>query len=103
LLQRVRQHREGDVPGFTRKYAVTRLVWYEAHEDIGSAYTREQRIKRWHRAWKLELIEKFNPQWRDLYEDLTSNLPSVTFLAATFPGRIPGESGGAIRDPGEDV
>lgn len=81
LARRVLEHREGVFCGFTRKYGVTRLVWFEAHEDIASAYAQEQRVKRWHRAWKLELIEKSNPQWRDLYGDLSSNIPPVTFLA----------------------
>jgi putative endonuclease len=71
LVRRVREHREGEVPGFTRKYGVTMLVWFERHTYIVDAIAREKRIKRWHRKWKLDLIEKMNPQWRDLYLDLT--------------------------------
>ena len=80
LARRVIEHREGVFCGFTRKYGGSRLVWFQAHDDIGAAYAHEQRVKRWHRAWKLELIEKSNPQWRDLYDDLTSDIPPITFL-----------------------
>ncbi len=66
LAQRAWQHREGAVPGFTRTYNLKRLVWFEPHEDMIEAITREKRIKRWRRAWKFELIERDNPQWRDL-------------------------------------
>ncbi len=68
LTQRVWQHREALTKGFTSKYGVKKLVWYEVHGDIGEAITREKRIKRWRRAWKLALIEAENPQWLDLYE-----------------------------------
>lgn len=70
LLRRVDEHRNGDVPGFTAKYNVKQLVWFEAFGDIHDAIARETRIKGWLRAWKLALIEKSNPQWRDLYSDL---------------------------------
>lgn len=69
LLQRGHQHREGLIDGFTKKYGCTLLVWYEQHEQMHTALTREKEIKKWRRAWKLRLIEKDNPQWRDLYED----------------------------------
>ncbi len=71
LIRRVQEHREGLVPGFTRKYGVKLLVYFEVHHDINVAILREKRIKRWHRKWKLELIEAHNPQWRDLWLDLT--------------------------------
>ncbi len=70
LVSRITQHKKGAIPGFTRKYDVKRLVWYEAHEDIGEAIIRERRIKNWKRKWKLELIEKENPNWRDLFFDI---------------------------------
>ena len=70
LLARVQQHREGTVRGFTRDYGVKLLVWFEQHPTMDSATTREKRIKKWNRAWKLELIERSNPHWRDLAEDL---------------------------------
>jgi putative endonuclease len=69
LLARIPQHRIGAVRGFTREYGVKLLVWFEQHPTMDSAITREKRIKKWNRAWKLELIEAGNPDWRDLAED----------------------------------
>jgi putative endonuclease len=69
LLARIQQHRHGLVRGFTRNYSVKLLVWFEQHPTMESAITREKRIKKWNRAWKLELIEADNPEWRDLAED----------------------------------
>jgi predicted GIY-YIG superfamily endonuclease len=63
-------HKTKAIRSFTAKYDVTKLVWYEAHETRESAFRRERRIKEWRRAWKLELIEKTNPDWDDLYETL---------------------------------
>jgi putative endonuclease len=70
LLQRVWQHREKTADGFTKRYGVTQLVWYEVHDDIMAAITREKQLKEWKRAWKIELIQKTNPYWRDLFEDI---------------------------------
>ncbi|HEX6660469.1 MAG TPA: GIY-YIG nuclease family protein [Sphingomicrobium sp.] len=70
LTARVHQHRQGMVRGFTRKYGIKLLVWFEQHPTMESAITREKRIKKWNRAWKLELIEAANPDWRDLAEEL---------------------------------
>jgi putative endonuclease len=70
LVGRIHQHREGRVSGFSRDYGVKLLVWFEQHATMESAITREKRIKKWNRAWKLELIEASNPEWRDLAEDL---------------------------------
>ena len=72
LVRRVQEHREGLVPGFTKRYAVKLLVYFEAHRDISEAILREKRIKRWRRKWKRELIEAQNPQWHDLWIDLTT-------------------------------
>ena len=69
LAQRVYQHREGAM-GFTARYGVKRLVWFEPHGTMEQAILREKRIKKWNRAWKLALIEAANPHWRDLAEDL---------------------------------
>jgi putative endonuclease len=69
LLARIHEHRHGYVRGFTRKYGVNQLVWFEQHATMDGAITREKRIKKWNRAWKLELIEAANPDWRDLAED----------------------------------
>ena len=70
LVRRTWQHRDGVIPGFTNKYGVKLLVWYEPHETRESAFERERRMKKWNRRWKLLLIEQFNPDWRDLAEDL---------------------------------
>ena len=70
LLRRVAEHRAGTAEGFTRRYGVTRLVWFEIHTDISEAILREKRIKKWNRAWKIAMIEAGNPGWRDLAEDL---------------------------------
>jgi len=70
LKLRVWEHRQGFVDGFTKRYGVKRLVWYEWVADFPSAIQREKRIKKWNRAWKLELIEGSNPSWKDLWEDL---------------------------------
>jgi putative endonuclease len=67
LARRIFEHREGGVPGFTKKYQVHQLVWYRDYAQIEDAIADEKRIKRWRRAWKLELIEKMNPEWADLY------------------------------------
>jgi putative endonuclease len=70
LPKRIWMHREEVLPGFTMKHSVKMLVWYEVHDSRESAFVRERQIKKWNRAWKLELIEKTNPAWRDLYKDL---------------------------------
>jgi putative endonuclease len=70
LRRRVAEHRDGRAESFTRRYNLHRLVWFEHHTDIREAILREKRIKKWNRAWKIELIETLNPAWRDLYADL---------------------------------
>ena len=72
IARRAWQHRQHAVDGFTRQYRVHILVYVEFHDSMADAILREKRIKKWRRAWKLELIESHNPQWRDLYEDLTT-------------------------------
>ena len=72
LVKRVWQHREGLAEGFTKRYGVKTLVWYEVHADIVEAIRREKQIKKWARHWKVELIQKMNPRWRDLYVDIAS-------------------------------
>ena len=71
LIQRVWQHKNGLADGFTKKYAVHSLVWYEIHENMESAIVREKRIKAWKRAWKLRSIAQENPTWGDLFDALT--------------------------------
>ena len=72
LLKRVYEHKNDFIKGFTQKYKVHRLVYYEVHIDIQQAITREKQMKRWERQWKIELIEKTNPNWKDLYIDLVN-------------------------------
>ena len=67
VLRRVYEHRVGAVAGFTQRYGLTRLVYFERHEDIVSAIQREKAIKGWGRAWKIRLIQRLNPEWEDLY------------------------------------
>ena len=67
LARRVYEHREGFIPGFTQKYGVKLLVWYEHYPTALDAIGAEKRLKRWLRSWKLQLIEKINPRWDDLY------------------------------------
>ena len=69
LMARIYQHRHGLLPCFSRQYDVRMLVWFEQHATMDAAILREKRIKKWNRAWKLELIEAGNPDWRDLAED----------------------------------
>ena len=70
LAKRVWEHQQKLTGGFTAKYGVDRLVYYELHASAGAAIQREKQIKKWNRAWKIRLIEKANPAWRDLYADL---------------------------------
>ncbi|WP_420608182.1 GIY-YIG nuclease family protein [Novosphingopyxis sp.] len=70
LPQRLYQHRQGSVAGFAKDKNCSILVWFERHEDIHDARQREWRMKKWKRSWKLELIEKDNPQWKDLTDRL---------------------------------
>ena len=67
LVRRVFEHRENAAEGFTQRYGVKRLVYYEQFDDIATAIQREKSLKRWNRAWKIELIEQSNPEWDDLY------------------------------------
>lgn len=71
LAQRVWQHKNHITKGFTDDFAVTQLVWFEIHENAEAAIVREKQIKKWNRKWKLELIEKTNPNWNDLWADIT--------------------------------
>ncbi len=70
LLARAHQHRNKLIEGFTKEHGCTRLVWFEGHADIEAARYRELQMKRWKRAWKIELIERENPHWKDLYDTL---------------------------------
>jgi putative endonuclease len=89
LLRRVTEHKQELVPGFTRRYSVKRLVWYEQHADIHDAIAQEKRLKRWRRDWKITLLEMENPHWIDLYPALTgcgSRVCDASLGAASRPG-----------------
>lgn len=70
IRKRVLQHKESSIPGFTQRYNVHTLVYFEEHSDIRDAIKREKQLKKWNREWKIRLIEKVNPEWKDLYNDL---------------------------------
>jgi putative endonuclease len=72
LVRRVWEHKQKAVPGFTSKYGVDQLVWFECYETLEPAMLRERRIKEWKRAWKIKLIERENPQWLDLYPTIAA-------------------------------
>ena len=71
LVKRVWQHKRKFVKSFTSKYAIDKLVYFEVHQDAGAMVQRERRLKTWERAWKVALIERENPNWDDLYEEIT--------------------------------
>lgn len=71
LIKRIYEHKNDIIEGFTKKYRIHSLVYYEETGDINSALTREKRMKKWKRQWKIELIEKDNPEWKDLYPSLS--------------------------------
>ena len=81
LIKRVWQHRESLADGFTKKYEVKMLVWYEQHETMESAIGKEKAMKKWLRKWKLETIEKTNPNWLDLWSKIIGEPPSPVVLA----------------------
>ena len=70
LVKRIWEHKNNQAAGFTKKYQVHGLVYYELHQEMLTAITREKQLKKWNRTWKLALIEKQNPQWRDLWKDI---------------------------------
>ncbi len=72
LVRRVYEHKEGLIEGFTKKYDVKNFVYYEITNDINEAIKREKALKKWLRKWKIELIENMNPEWKDLYDEITT-------------------------------
>ncbi|MCJ9429487.1 GIY-YIG nuclease family protein [Kordiimonas marina] len=78
LIKRIWQHREGVQAGFTSRYNVKRLVYYEVFGDMSLAIEREKQLKRWHRPWKVNLIEEKNPDWKDLYPGLVGEMDPET-------------------------
>ena len=77
LPGRVSEHAQGLVEGFTKRYGIHRLVYYEGHETIEDAFRRERRLKEWRRAWKIRLIESMNPEWIDLFDAATGLILDV--------------------------
>ena len=71
LVRRVWEHRTSVVEGFTKQYSIHQLVWYEVAATPSAAITREKQLKKWNRAWKLRLIQKMNPEWKDLYDEIS--------------------------------
>jgi putative endonuclease len=71
LIRRIYEHKSGLVKGFTKKYSINKLVYFEMHSDIKEAILREKVIKKWHRNWKINLIENNNPHWLDLYSEIS--------------------------------
>lgn len=72
LVRPTWQHRGGAIPGFTKQYDVKILVWYEEHSSRESAFESERGMKKWNRSWTIRMIESFNPQWRDLYDQIAN-------------------------------
>jgi putative endonuclease len=70
IVKRVYEHKNGFVDGFTKQYNLKNLVYYEIYDDIEEAIKREKQLKNWHREWKIELVNKQNPHWEDLYESI---------------------------------
>ena len=84
LIKRIFEHKNGLIDGFTKKYSVHNLVYYERHNDLHSATAREKRMKKWKRQWKIDLIEKDNPQWLDLYQEIVAQMDSCWSLSRTL-------------------
>jgi len=70
IIKRIYEHKQGVVEGFSKKYDLKKLVYYECHPNIENAIAREKQLKNWHRQWKINLINSFNPEWEDLYYKL---------------------------------
>jgi len=75
LVRRIWEHREGVVPGFSKRYGLKRLVYYEVHETMPLAIRREKQMKAWQRSWKMRVIREMNPDWDDLYERIVAHGP----------------------------
>ncbi|MDR4306682.1 GIY-YIG nuclease family protein [Chelatococcus sambhunathii] len=75
LIRRVFEHRTGGLPGFTKRYRIKALVYFERHETIAAAIQREKNIKHWPREWKIDLIVSVNPEWRDLFDEIAQSPP----------------------------
>ncbi|GLK51417.1 GIY-YIG nuclease family protein [Maricaulis virginensis] len=85
LIWRIWQHRTGAMRGYTRRYAIKQLVWFEWHEGFETAARREYLLKRWRRAWKINLIEAMNPGWKDLWFDIRGDFDEAAPVLASAP------------------
>ena len=94
LWNRVATHKDGTVAGFTSKYDVKSLVWYEHHVSMDAAIRREKQIKKWNREWKVNMIEAFNPNWIDLHDDID---PTVVYDESKLGSRLHGKDGFELR------
>jgi putative endonuclease len=99
LIQRVWQHKENLVDGFTRRYRVHDLVWFERHDSMLGAIARERAIKEWKRRWKIELIETENPLWRDLYPGLSGWIRAFAGMTVSGQDWIPAFAGMTVSGP----
>src|SRR5262249_48388607 len=97
LVRRVHEHKTKVVPGFTAKYGVDRLVWFEVYDDPTAAITREKALKKWRRDWKIRLIEEQNPEWRDLFPAIAGS--DRRHSGAPPPGGEPGTHEHRFRRP----
>ena len=87
LWNRVATHKDGGIEGFSKKYHIHNLVWYEHHITMEAAILREKRIKKWNRDWKVNMIEKFNPTWIDLHDDID---PEIFYVEEKLGSRLRG-------------
>ena len=87
LWNRVATHKDGGIEGFSKKYDIHSLVWYEHHVTMEAAILREKRIKKWNRDWKVNMIEKFNPTWIDLHDDID---PEIFYVEEKLGSRLRG-------------
>jgi putative endonuclease len=101
LVKRVWEHRSDLVEGFTKRYGVHCLVYFELHSEMAGAILREKQIKKWHRAWKIRLIERTNARWSDLWESIVPEALLDSRLRGNDEAEV-GESSGAVRDEHRD-
>jgi putative endonuclease len=85
LYGRMAEHTQGLIEGFTKKYAVTRLVYYEMHETMEEAIRREKQLKKWNRLWKLRIVEEVNPEWLDLFNESAGSLRDLPADKSRLP------------------
>jgi putative endonuclease len=85
LVRCIPEHCQSLIPGFSKRYNCTRLVWNEVHEDVRAAIHREKCLKRWYREWKIALVEESNPTWRDLYFEMSGLVPDVALPQPSRP------------------